>query len=108
MQGEEEKTTREILFEVRRDVKWICLTLQEIKECQDDHENRLRGLESFRSEEIGNRARGTREPFGFLRGAGFIDSCNSEDLKDPKIVRLCAGIGAGAGGLVAMLMRLFG
>jgi len=81
MQGEEEKTTREILFEVRRDVKWICLTLQEIKECQDDHENRLRGLESFRSEEIGNRTKGQQ---------------------------LTLGMGAGAGGLVAVIMRLFG
>lgn len=36
MQGDENKTTIEILFEIRRDVKWICLALQEIKECRED------------------------------------------------------------------------
>jgi hypothetical protein len=42
MQGEENKITREILFEVRQDVKLICFTLREIKEWRNDHENRLR------------------------------------------------------------------
>jgi len=96
--------TREILFELRRDVKWICLTLHEIKDSLNDHENRLRSLESFRSGEIGN----SREPPGFRRVAGFGDLYESEHLKDSKIVQLCAGIGAGAGGLVAVIMKLFG
>lgn len=106
MQGDNNKTTREILFEVRRDVKWICLALQEIKECRDDHENRLRRLERIERDENVNGRKGNNDSVGFGWGSIFRESCGGGDTKDSKIIRLCAGIGAGAGGIVAVLVRL--
>ena len=74
----EEKTTRDMIVETNRDVKWICRTLEEMKESIGDHENRIRDLEGFKSESAGRER------------------------------QISAGVGAGAGGLVAVLMKIFG
>ena len=71
----EEKKTREMIVETNRDVKWICKTLEEMKESIGDHEERIRSLEGSRSESAGRER------------------------------QISAGVGAGAGGLVAVLMK---
>jgi hypothetical protein len=38
-----------MIVETNRDVKWICRTLEEMKESIGDHENRIRDLEGFKS-----------------------------------------------------------
>ncbi len=77
----EEKTTRELVYEVSRDVKWICRTLAEMKEQAGDHENRLRNLEGWRQTKIGEEQRNQR---------------------------ISAGAGGLVGGVVAVLVRVLG
>lgn len=38
------------IIETHRDVKWICRTLEEMKETDEDFEGRLRDLEGWRAE----------------------------------------------------------
>ncbi len=44
-----EKTTRELVYETNRDVKWICKVLQQMERCDEDFEARLRALEGWRA-----------------------------------------------------------
>ncbi|MDE4907301.1 hypothetical protein L0665_01525 [Methanogenium marinum] len=41
------------IIETHRDVKWICRTLTEMKETDDDFENRIRNLEGWQAEKTG-------------------------------------------------------
>jgi hypothetical protein len=75
------KTTREMIIETNRDVKWMCETLKRIDKCNEDLEGRIRTLEGWKSEAVGNEKKGQQ---------------------------LSAGIGAGAGGVVAILMKVLG
>ncbi len=77
----EEKTTREMVYEISRDVKWICRTLAELKEQAGDHEHRLRDLEGWRERKIGEEQRARR---------------------------IGAGAGGLVGGVVAVLVRVIG
>ncbi|WOF15441.1 hypothetical protein F1737_01475 [Methanoplanus sp. FWC-SCC4] len=72
------KSNRDMIVETNRDVKWICKTLAEMKESIGDHENRIRSLEGSRSESTGWER------------------------------QIYAGVGAGAGGVVAVFMKIFG
>jgi hypothetical protein len=45
----EEKTTRELVYETNRDVKWICKVLQQMERCDEDFESRIRALEGWRA-----------------------------------------------------------
>jgi hypothetical protein len=77
----QEKTTREMIIETSRDVKWMCETLKRIDKCNEDFEGRIRTLEGWKSEAVGNEKKGQQ---------------------------LSAGIGAGASGFVAVLLKLLG
>jgi len=77
----EEKTTREMIYETNRDVKWICATLKEMKETDSGIEERVRDLEAWKSTKTGEE----------IRSHG-----------------ISAGVGASAGGLVAVLVKLIG
>lgn len=77
----QEKTTREMIIETSRDVKWMCETLKRIDKCNEDLEGRIRNLEGWKSEAAGNEKRGQQ---------------------------LSAGIGAGAGGVMAVVLKLLG
>ncbi|WOF16623.1 hypothetical protein F1737_07910 [Methanoplanus sp. FWC-SCC4] len=68
----------EMIIETNRDVKWICKTLEDMKGSIEDHEARIRKLESFSSETKGSEG------------------------------KIAAGLGAGAGGVVAVLLKFFG
>lgn len=72
------KSNRDMIVETNRDVKWICKTLAEMKGSIDDHEGRLRNLEAYKSESAGREG------------------------------KIAAGLGAGAGGAAAIILRIFG
>jgi hypothetical protein len=56
----EEKSTREMIFETNRDVKWICKTLVEMKETDSDIEARVRSIESWRDAKVGEEQKAQR------------------------------------------------
>ncbi len=45
-----EKTTRELVYETNRDVKWICRTLARMEAQDEAFEVRLRALEGWRAQ----------------------------------------------------------
>ena len=45
------------IIETHRDVKWICRTLEEMKETDADFEDRIRGLEGWQAEKAGAEKR---------------------------------------------------
>lgn len=49
----DEKTTRELVYETNRDVKWICRALQQMEAQDEDFESRLRALEGWRGRRRG-------------------------------------------------------
>ena len=49
----EEKTTRELVDETNRDVKWICKVLQRREAQDEEFEARIRSLEGWRAEKAG-------------------------------------------------------
>ncbi|MGI5964165.1 MAG: hypothetical protein ACOX7N_10795 [Lawsonibacter sp.] len=53
----EEKTTRELVYETNRDVKWICRTLRRMEAQDEEFEARIRALESWRAEKVGEERR---------------------------------------------------
>ena len=48
-----EKTTRELVYETNRDVKWICKALARMEAQDEAFESRLRALEGWRAEKAG-------------------------------------------------------
>lgn len=77
----EERSTREVVAETARDVKWICRTLQRMEERDERVEERLRSLEGWQSETVG------------------------EARRDRQIA---AGAGGVVGGAVAIVLQMFG
>ncbi|WFN33446.1 hypothetical protein L1S32_06180 [Methanogenium sp. S4BF] len=69
------------IIETHRDVKWICRTLEEMKETDADFEARIRALEGWRAEKTGAEKR--------LGG-------------------VCAGLSGVTGGIVAWLFQYVG
>ena len=76
-----EKTTRELVYETNRDVKWICRALRRMEAQDREFEARLRALEGWRAEAAGEERRRSR---------------------------VSAGAGGLVGGVVAVLVRVFG
>jgi len=77
-----EKTTRELVYyETNRDVKWICRTLQRMEARDEEFEARLRALEGWQAERVGEERR---------------------------VSTVSAGAGGIVGGVVAVLMKVFG
>ncbi len=77
----EEKTTRELVYEPHRDVKWICRTLQRMEAQDEEFEGRIRGLEGWRAEKAGEERR---------------------------VSTIGAGAGGVVGGVVAVIVKVFG
>ena len=71
------KTTRELVYETNRDVKWICKTLQRMEAQDEEFESRIRVLEGWRAEKAGEERR-------------------------------VSTMSAGAGGVVAVIVRVLG
>ncbi len=77
----EEKTTRELVYETNRDVKWICKSLQRMEAQDEEFEARIRALEGWRAEKVGEERR---------------------------LSTLGAGAGGVVGGVVAVIVRVLG
>ena len=77
----DEKTTRELVYETNRDVKWICRVLQRMEAKDKEFEARIRELEGWRAEKAGEEWR---------------------------MQRISAGVGGLVGGVVAVLVRMLG
>ena len=52
-----EKTTRELVYETNRDVKWICRMLRQMEAQDEEFEGRIRALEGWRAEKAGEERR---------------------------------------------------
>ena len=76
-----EKTTRELVYETNRDVKWICRALRQMERCDEDFETRIRALEGWRAEKAGEERR---------------------------VSTISAGAGGVVGGVVAVLVKVLG
>jgi hypothetical protein len=74
----EGKTTRELIYETNRDVKWICRILQQMEARDEEFEGRLRALEGWRAGE------------------------------ERRLSAIGAGAGGIVGGVVAVIVRLMG
>ncbi len=77
----EEKTTRELVYETNRDVKWICRTLQRMETHDLDFETRIRALEGWGAEKVGEERR---------------------------LSTVSAGAGGLVGGVVAVIVKVLG
>ena len=75
------KTTRELVYETNRDVKWICKTLQRMEARDEEFEDRLRALEGWRAEKAG---------------------------EEKRVSTISAGAGGVVGGVVAVLVKVLG
>ena len=75
------KTTRELVYETNRDVKWICRALQRMEAQDEEFEGRIRALERFSAEKAGEERR---------------------------VSTLGAGAGGIVGGVVAVILRMIG
>ena len=76
-----EKTTRELVYETNRDVKWICKALARMEAQDEDFEVRIRALEGWRAEKVGEERR---------------------------LSTMSAGAGGVVGGVVAVIVRVLG
>ena len=76
-----EKTTRELVYETNRDVKWICRTLQRMEAQDEEFEARIRALEGWRAEKAGEERR---------------------------LSTVSAGAGGVVGGVVAVIVKVLG
>ncbi|MBN2733247.1 MAG: hypothetical protein JXQ82_00095 [Methanomicrobiaceae archaeon] len=74
-------SARDMIIETNRDVKWIRAALLEIREKENELDLRIRNLEEI------------------------TNSFKNSTLRDSQI---SAGMGAGAGGFVAVIMKLLG
>jgi len=75
------KTTRELVYETNRDVKWICKALARMEAQDEDFESRLRALEGWQAEKAGEERR---------------------------LSTVSAGAGGVVGGVVAVFVRVLG
>ena len=76
-----EKTTRELVYETNRDVKWICRMLRRMEAQDEEFEARIRALEGWRAEKVG---------------------------EEKRIPTISAGAGGVVGGVVAVILRVLG
>jgi hypothetical protein len=75
------KTTRELVYETNRDVKWICQALQRMEAQDEEFESRIRALEGWRAEKAGEERR---------------------------VSTISDGAGGVVGGVVAVIVRVLG
>ncbi|MCK9307516.1 MAG: hypothetical protein M0P17_08330 [Methanoculleus sp.] len=75
------KTTRELVYETNRDVKWICKALARMEAQDEDFESWLRALEGWQAEKAGEERR---------------------------VSTISAGAGGVVGGVVAVIVKVLG
>jgi hypothetical protein len=108
----EEKTTRELVYETNRDVKWICWALQQMEEwdatgrragawedrrsSSEDFEARLRVLEGWRAEKVGEERLAEGQEFEHRK------------VREKRVSTISAGAGGVVGGVVAVIVKVLG
>ena len=92
----EEKTTRELVYETNRDVKWICRALQRMEAQNEDFEARVRALEGWRAEKVGEERLAEGQEFEHRK------------VREKRISTISAGAGGVVGGVVAGIVRVLG
>ncbi len=107
-----EKTTRELVYETNRDVKWICRALRRMEAQDEEFEARIRALEGWRAEKAGEerRAAGCDCRPGRSRstvGAGQ-ELEKPEGFRERRVSTISAGAGGIVGGVVAVVLRVLG
>jgi hypothetical protein len=75
------KTTRELVYETNRDVKWICQMLARMEAQDEEFESRIRALEGWRAEKA---------------------------AEERRLSTVSAGAGGVVGGVVAVIVRVLG
>ncbi len=93
----EEKTTRELVYETNRDVKWICKMLQRMEAQDEDFETRIRALEGWRAEKVGEERLAAGQELE--KPGGF---------REKRISTISAGAGGVVGGVVAVIVKVLG
>ena len=91
-----EKTTRELVYETNRDVKWICKTLQRMEAQDEEFEVRIRALEGWRAEKAGEERLAEGQEFEHRK------------VREKRISTISAGAGGVVGGVVAVLVKVLG
>jgi len=92
----EEKTTRELVYETNRDVKWICRALQRMEAQDEEFESRLRALEGWRAEKAGEERLAEGQEFEHRK------------VRERRVSTISAGAGGVVGGVVAVLVKVLG
>jgi len=91
-----EKTTRELVYETNRDVKWICKMLQRMEAQDEEFEARIRALEGWRAEKAGEERLAEGQEFEHRK------------VREKRISTISAGAGGVVGGVVAVLVKVLG
>ncbi len=93
----EEKTTRELVYETNRDVKWICRMLQRMEAQDEEFEARIRALEGWRAEKVGEERLAEGQEF------------EHHKVRERRVSTISAGAGGVVGGgVVAVIVRVLG
>jgi len=90
------KTTRELVYETNRDVKWICKMLQRMEAQDEEFESRLRALEGWRAEKVGEERLAEGQEF------------EHHKVRERRVSTISAGAGGVVGGVVAVVLRVLG
>ena len=90
------KTTRELVYETNRDVKWICKMLQRMEAQDEEFEARIRALEGWRAEKVGEERLAEGQEF------------EHHKVREKRVSTISAGAGGVVGGVVAVIVRVLG
>ena len=90
------KTTRELVYETNRDVKWICQALQRMEAQDEEFESRIRALEGWRAEKVGEERLAEGQEF------------EHHKVRERRVSTISAGAGGVVGGVVAVVLRVLG
>ena len=66
------KTTRELVYETNRDVKWMCRMSQRMEAQDEEFEARIRTLEGWRAEKAGEDRRDSTVGAGARAVVGWV------------------------------------
>ena len=90
------KTTRELVYETNRDVKWICRMLRQMEAQDEEFETRIRALEGWRAEKVGEERLAEGQEF------------EHHKVREKRVSTISAGAGGVVGGVVAVLVKMLG
>ena len=90
------KTTRELVYETNRDVKWICRMLRQMEAQDEEFESRIRALKGWRAEKAGEERLAEGQEFEHRK------------VRERRLSTMSAGAGGVVGGVVAVIVKVLG